>query len=823
MSQASRAGRGLGRAWGWLVAWLLAGPVVAVEFTTREAVFGVDERGLLASIRRRSDAREYLAAEPRAAVLSVRVEGTWRAPTAAAWDAGSGRWTFRYAEADVEVVVAAKARETHVRLEVVEVRPSEKVEMILWGPYPTRIGETIGEVIGVVRDAEFAVGLQALNAKTLGGFPGREDDIEAEFGADDTGRYGDLPAALAKGQHFRGDTARRTEFGSVLQAYCRNRDRERVIANWGHEKYVAPAFDDGGPVGSAVAWFGCAAGQALATIGEIEVAEGLPHPMLDGVWAKVSPAATSSYLIVDFGEHNVEQAIEMTRRAGLAYLYHSSPFATWGHFALKTALFPKGWDGLRECVEKGRRAGVRIGFHTLSNFITPNDAYVSPVPDPRLARIGSSTLAADVAVDARELPVAEPDYFRKPTTLNTVMIGGELVKYGSVTAEAPWRLLDCERGAWGTKASAHGKGVAVGRLMDHGYRVFLTDASLTQEVARNLARLCNHAGTMQISLDGLEGAWATGMGQYGRTLFAQTWYGALAPELRGQINDASNPGHYNWHSYTRMNWGEPWYAGFRESQTLYRFKNQLHFERNLMPRMLGWFALRADTSLEDAEWLLARAAGFDAGFALAASLASTAQLEADPDSAEAARAFGAVPAILAAIRNWETARMSKAFPPALRAAMRDNEREFHLETLGAAAWEVREVHRRRFTHDARRAEATEVRVSWAAADRPLTWILKSTAKEPVTGVRLRVGDRAVLDLRDTALPAGGTVSYRGGTAAVIADRSGKELGRVPVEPEALRVAGGEMAFGIGATVAKEGELRLEVGSYGPGARIEARR
>jgi hypothetical protein len=69
----------------------------------------------------------------------------------------------------------------------------------------------------------------------------------------------------------------------------------------------------------------------------------------------------------------------------------------------------------------------------------------------------------------------------------------------------------------------------------------------------------------------------------------------------------------------------------------------MHFERNLMPHMLGWFALRADTSVEDAEWLLARAAGFDAGFALAASLASTAQLEADPESADAAKQFGAIP------------------------------------------------------------------------------------------------------------------------------------------------------------------------------------
>ena len=165
-----------------------------------------------------------------------------------------------------------------------------------------------------------------------------------------------------------------------------------------------------------------------------------------------------------------------------------------------------------------------------------------------------------------------------------------------------------------------------------------------------------------------------------------------SPELRGQINDASNPGHFNWHIYTRMNWGEPWYAGFRESQTLYRFKNQLHFERNLMPRMLGWFALRPDTSIEDAEWLLARAAGFDAGFALAASLASTAQLEADPDSADAAKQFGATPAILAAIKQWETARMAGAFPAGAKARLRDNTREFHLQPAGPGQWDLFEVH-----------------------------------------------------------------------------------------------------------------------------------
>jgi hypothetical protein len=198
--------------------------------------------------------------------------------------------------------------------------------------------------------------------------------------ADDYGNYSGLPAELKKQQSWRGNTAVRTAFGSSLQAYCRNRDRQRIISNWGHQKFVVLPFNDGGVIRSKIALFAGPATEALATIGEMEIAEGLPHPILGGVWAKTAPGATAFYLIVGFGESTVDRAIEKTQNAGLMYLCHSSPFETWGHFKLKTDLFPQGWDGFRSCVEKARQVGIGVGFHTLSNFITPNDPYVTPKP-----------------------------------------------------------------------------------------------------------------------------------------------------------------------------------------------------------------------------------------------------------------------------------------------------------------------------------------------------------------------------------------------------------------------------------------------------------
>ena len=97
-------------------------------------------------------------------------------------------------------------------------------------------------------------------------------------------------------------------------------------------------------------------------------------------------------------------------------------------------------------------------------------------------------------------------------------------------------------------------------------------------MAKNLAALYTHTGLRQISFDGLEGNRSTGMGNYGELLFTSSWYKSLSDTLKSHlIIDASRTTHFFWHTYSRMNWGEPWYAGFRESQTEYRLKNQAYF------------------------------------------------------------------------------------------------------------------------------------------------------------------------------------------------------------------------------------------------------
>ena len=617
--------------------------IARVSFHTEYLRIDLSPAGSIQSIYDLVHSKEYLAESQPCGLLSVRLfDGGTEQPTAVTFSEDNNLLTLTYGQTDITAVIRISQKKTHINFELVSIEPAEKVERILWGPYPTTIKETVGETVGVVRNNDYAIGIQALNVKTLGRASGRN-------------------------------------FGSILQLHCRNRSLPRIDTVWGHENVKIPACKDYTMSGSKIALFGCPVEMALETIGKIELAEGLPHPMLDGQWAKVSPTATASYLIMDFAESNIDQALKCTKKAGLRYLYHQEPFETWGHFKLKSTLFPDGIESLRRCVEKAEKVNVRLGVHTLSNFITPNDAYVTPVPDKRLARTGSSTLTAAADEKAAEIAIAAPDCFNNTDRnwMHTVVIDDELIRYGSISEEPPWKLLNCNRGAFGTKAAAHTAGCDVGKLMDHPYKVFHSNLDMQHEIALNIADLFNKTCLKQISFDGLEGCFSSGHGDYARMLMVKQWFDNL--EHTDIISDASNPGHFSWHIHTRMNWGEPWYGGFRESQQSYRLKNQKYFQRNFMPPMLGWFHMKETTSLDDVEWLLARAAGFDAGFALCTGL-------------PVLQKNGAGDAILAAVNNWETARHAKAFSQQQRQRMQDPTAEFHLEPAGHRQWKLYPVY-----------------------------------------------------------------------------------------------------------------------------------
>ena len=659
------------------------------SFQTKYFKIGLSNTGELTELTDRQTSKNYLPQGEQAFLLQIKLNGQVLQPSEVQWKSKPGELMITFPAPNAKAVVQVKEQDAYITFNLNQLTVAKEVDWIAWGPFPTTIADTVGEVVGVVRNRDFAIGIQALNIKTLGGSPLVDSDIQPSYDVFADGNKVDVLKEDLNKQLFRGDVAKYMPYGSLLQAYCRNRSKDRVIENWSHARYLAPAYTaDGGVVGSSLAIFGVPTGQALSTLSALEVKEGLPHPMLDGVWGKQARHATASYLIMDFGEQNLEEALALTKQAGLGYLYHGDPFESWGHFKLKPRDFPNNWSSLKACVDRAAAQQVKLGVHTLSNFITTNDAYVTPVPDKRLARVGYSTLTEAIGADSKEIPIADPGFFNqfKNNTLKAAVVGNEIIRYGKVSETAPWKLLDCQRGAFGSKASSHAANDSIGKLMDHAYKVFLGNHALDQEMARTIARLFNETGLMQISFDGLEGCWSEGMGDYGKQLFTKTWFDNLKPELKGHvINDASNPGHFFWHIYTRMNWGEPWYAGFRESQLQLRLKNQQFYRRNLMPSMLGWFSLRAETTPEDIEWMLALGTGYDAGFGLSTSL-------------ETVRRHGKKEEMLALINLWEKARLADIFNVDQKERLRSLKNEFHLEADGNSGYLLTPIYNAYFRH-----------------------------------------------------------------------------------------------------------------------------
>ncbi len=690
----------------------------------------VDDAGMVVGIASIATGRGLLgdAASP---LLQLVSGAGVTPPSRATFSANSIRLSF---DNDATVSIATREHSTHVAFEVTEVTGAAP-DGVQWGPVHVGVSGTVGEIVGVARDAETGVGIQAASIQTAGGHAG--------------GGVGDALHAAAE-----------TDDGAALQAYALEAD--------------------GGIVGSSIALFVCPADDALATIGEIEVAEGLPHPVLDGEWTKTSRTARESYLIANFGEESLDDLLAATKQAGFRYLYHGHPFKTWGHFDLLEGDFPDGDVSLKRCVDRAESEGVRIGVHTLTNFITTNDAYVTPAPNAGLMRVGTARLAASVDAAARDIVVDDAGPFREKGDLSAAAIGDEIVQYRAVSDSAPWTLLGCRRGAFDTTATPHEEGAEAGKLADHAYRVFFPDIKLQDALVERLVELFETCGLRQISFDGLEGCDYTGHGMYAHHRFVEQFYDGCSAEV---LNDASRLLHYLWHIHTRMNWGEPWGKPTRDGMAEYRFRNQAYFERNLFPRMLGWFQLRLAggdveaTSLADIEWMLSKAAGYDAGFALVAGVDSL-------------NGNGQANAILDTVREWETARLDGAFTADQRERLRDANGEWRLRAADDGGLDLTPVtFSPTHTYEAvelQPGEPTEAEwnVENPYAAQPMRCVLRvvpeaGVASSSVTNPRLEVGfDEIVLPVE---LAAHQYLVVDGGPVARVYDVNWNAVGEAAID------------------------------------------
>lgn len=572
--------------------------------------------------------------------------------------------------------IAVQPRAHHIRMELLECRAAAGVEEVRWGPYATAMEGPPAEYLGLNRCDSFCFGALGLDLNTNG-------------------------AALALGYIHAAGPDRTGAGGSWIELCTRDRSRTRA-APTPLDPLVpvrAAAVPGLTAAGSSVAFFGCAPGRALDVIEAIELAEELPHPILDGRWAKRAPRASESAVWIDYDARNIDGCVALTREAGLRLLCRFRPFANWGAFEPLKESFPAGRADMRRCAERASAQGVRTIMYTLSTFlrsVTEAEPLLAPVPDRRLqvclpaARLAGDLSAADTVVRLAE---ADPDTFGRPLFERyekVLRIGDEFIRYGSVAAEgAGVRLADCERGFYGTAADVHRAGAEAVRVYCGYWACFFPGTEdMNRDVGLAIGRVARELGATQVTLDGLEGTRLTGHDHYSEALLFRTVYDALGGEDR--TYSASTLDQYAWHMTTYISWGEyDKVKGFRGSMLDYRLWRLAHLRDNFMPAKLGQHYPDAQTSVEDIEWLMGLAAGYGAGVEL--------HFEGTGEFRNPAR-----DAILAAIRNWEAARLCGAFSDAEKLMLRQTDCLFTLARTQDGRWQPRFV--RRWRHAGLRIE-----------------------------------------------------------------------------------------------------------------------
>src|SRR5437867_1316363 len=162
---------------------LLSTAVTVGQVTLQTGQFrmGLDKGARLSNLESTSSGKNYLPAGQNAPLLSIKWKNQVIVPNALQWNKKSSELVLFYTEDNIKATIEVKQNTRYISFDLKALTHANEVEWVLWGPFSTSIADTIGEVVGVVRNSEFAIGVQALNIKTLGGNPTVENDIQPSY------------------------------------------------------------------------------------------------------------------------------------------------------------------------------------------------------------------------------------------------------------------------------------------------------------------------------------------------------------------------------------------------------------------------------------------------------------------------------------------------------------------------------------------------------------------------------------------------------------------------------------------------------------------
>ena len=567
--------------------------------------------GVLRQLRSKGSGTEYLGGAPRPIVHVVH-RGN-RLQSCALSRAGN-RLEFRFPEPEVRLTLEVISGPRHFRFEVLDFSPGDldSVHVSL----PLRRLETIGRAFNATYDDEFGLSLFGTTVTARSSF---------EFGPRGTL----LPSVSAGRRH--------------------------------------------GIRGAGLALVTAARPEFKAAIMEAERASGLPCPMLDGKWARDSESVRSSYLFANpVAAADIDALIGYAQVGGFGTIIflNESWLANHGHFDINTKAFPRGLADVRKAVRKIHRAGLQAGVHVHGPSISPNDPYITPVPDPRLATVTCPPLAEEMDEHATTVTFASPPPLPPRTWEHAAFpgrflrIGDEIIAYDEHEDGPPYRFVDVRRGALGTKATRHPAGSEIaGLLALRGYFLVDPDSTLADELTANFAGVFNAAGFDFVYFDSSDGT---------REPYIDTWYymgklhlefyRKLGRDVLYQTSLGTGRG-LLWHFVPRSASAD----GFTDIKRYLddRWEIVLDMEDDFTRADVGWYRWYGAVRPDEMEYVNAKVAGVDGSFSLETSREA---LERVPQSRQ----------MLEMVGRWERCRKARAFPDGVRGLLREPGKDFKL-------------------------------------------------------------------------------------------------------------------------------------------------
>ncbi len=749
-----------------------AGNGLLLTFQTKYARIRIDKQGFITSLVSRKSGKEYCPVGHPSPLMSLhefqQPYDRLISPVSAAFDAGKQEIELKYPTGAAAVVRIAQ-KENYFRFQLISLAPRGSVDNIVWGPLRTTISRIIGDIIGVVREEDWAIGMLGLDDNTIAGPPVEGDCYEMAYyiHSPDPKKY-PVPPQYKEGERFRvggngvsdvafyshpeeyfqmvfGTGARlEPEFGSTVAYHARDRRRSytylwSLLPGFGRSRPRHQVTDpvNADLIGSAVALYACPDKLGLPVIESIILREGLPHPMIDGKWVR-DPAGYKPD-IAWHGPH--DKLIEYVGALGMDGCGCQDE-GQGQYFANRDDL----WSGprvefsdgrrltYREFTDQAQKRGIKYGLHTLCLFLQEKiSCDVTPIPSDHLQTVLRTKLAKDLSASDTEVVVTAPSFLAEKGTWpegddsNYLRIGGEMLRYGGISATAPFTLKDVKRGH-ASEAAAHRAGDQIVKLQQNCYNGFVPDMQLMLKYADWYANVLHKNGMEYVDFDGLESTVYQCQGYYGVRTFYRRLFDTYARLTGGKslrvMGSCVFAGGWMYMSVCNVGGDNRMFDPVNNRWGIEGKDIRNGFGNSYFPASFGIQDWRSDWSVYDAENLEAKSIGWDATYMLGLS-----EKVVEPS--------GEKDAIFEAFRAWERARAVNVFTSAQKKQLKDLDYKFHLEPTGEKTFTLYPIRELRLSGQVGQ-DATEMAIANPYGSQALQFALRVAA--PARGIVMILPD-----------------------------------------------------------------------------------